>query len=109
MAIRARFCMTRAGDYTTASHARQKGLDEELPGGEDGFWVVMAKPSPRLPASALFQPSLGASRAAQASGFEGLPMKKYYLQRWEAIFQFIEEEARKNPMLSPQGMRRKKG
>ena len=33
VAIRARFCMTRAGDYTTASHACQTGLDEELPGG----------------------------------------------------------------------------
>ena len=29
----ARFCMTRAGYCTTALHARQKGVSEELPGG----------------------------------------------------------------------------
>ena len=97
MAIRAIFCMTRAGDYTTASHARQKGLYEELPGGEDGFWVVMAKPSPRLPASALFQPSLGASRAAQASGFESLPMKKILLAEVGSNISIHQRRSKKEP------------
>ena len=83
-------------------------MAEELPGGEYGVWVVMEKLSPRLPSSEFFQPSLGASRAAKASVFENLPMKKYSLQRWAAIFQVIEAEASKNPTLCPEGMKREK-
>ena len=47
--------------------------------------------------------------AAQASVFEVLPMIQYSLQRWVASFQVTESEAIKNPMLSPEGMRREKG
>ena len=77
MASGVRFCTKRAGYCTTAPHTHQKGVYKELQGGEGGVWVFMAKPSPRLPVSDFFQPSLGESRAAQASDFEGLPMKKY--------------------------------
>ena len=105
----ARFYTKRAGYFTTESHARQKGLAEELSGGEDGVWVVTKKTSPRLLASAFFQPSLDTSRAAKDSGFEGLPTKKYSLQRWAAIFQGIEAEASKNIMLSPEGTKRANG
>ena len=35
-------------------------------------------------------------------------MKQYSLQRWASTFQVIEAEARKNPMLSPEGIRREK-
>ena len=52
-----------------ASHSRLKGLEEELPGGQYGVWVVMAKPSTLLPESTFFQPNLGESREAKASGF----------------------------------------
>ena len=73
-------------------------------------WVLCSrgKASPCLLASAFFQPCLGASRVAKASFFEGLEMKQYSLQRWAAIFQVIESEASKNPMLYPEGTRREK-
>ena len=93
--------MTRVVDCTTASHACLKRVVEDLPGGNNGVWVVMAKQSLRLLAAACFQPKFGASRPAKASGFEGLAMKKYSLHRWASILQVIEEEASKNPMLSP--------
>ena len=67
------------------------------------------KTSPLLQESDFFQTSLGASREAKASGFEVLPTKQYYLQRWVAIFQVIEAEAINNPILSPEGIRREKG
>ena len=54
MAGGAIFCMARAGECTTASHACLKGLEEEMPGGKDGVWLVMAKTSPRLLESDLF-------------------------------------------------------
>ena len=43
-----------AGDCTTSLHARQKGVAEDLPGVDYRFWVVMEKPSARLPESAFF-------------------------------------------------------
>ena len=43
-----RFCMTITGECTTASHAFMKGLAEYIPGGKDGVWLVMAKPSQLL-------------------------------------------------------------
>ena len=70
-----KFCMTRLEDCTTVLHACQKGFTEELSGKEDGVWLLMEKPSPRLPASALLQPSLGAPRSEKALGFEDLPIK----------------------------------
>ena len=76
----ARLYMTREGVCTTAPYAHLKGVTEQLPVVKDGVWVLMAKPSPRLPESAYFQKNLVASRAAKALGFEGLPMKQYYLQ-----------------------------
>ena len=96
----------KVGDCATASHACQKGLDEELSGGEDWVWLVMEKESPHLPASDFFQKILGASRAEKALGFEGLPMKKYSLHRWEAIFQLVGSESNNNPMMSLEGIRK---
>ena len=69
----------------------------------------MAKTSPRLPISDFFQPNLGAFKTSNASVFEGILMQRYYLQRWASIFQVIEAEASKNPMMSPEGIRRAKG
>ena len=70
MAGGAIFCMKRAIECTTAPHARLKVLKEEPPVENNGVRVVMEKPPPRLPASAFFQPNLGASRAAKASYFK---------------------------------------
>ena len=105
----ARFCMVRSGECTPASHARLEGLTEELPEGNYEVWVFMEKPSPHLPAYDLFQPNLGAYRAAKSLGFESLPMKRYSLQRWESTFRVIESEASKNPILSPERIRRANG
>ena len=35
-------------------------------------------------------------------------MKQYSIQKWSEIFQVIKVEASKNPMLSPEGMKREK-
>ena len=76
MAGGTRFCTARAGECTTASHDHLKGLVKELPGGKDGVWSVMAKSSPCLPESDLYQPNLGSSRAEKSSGFEYLLMQR---------------------------------
>ena len=79
----ARLFITRAEECTTASHACLEGVAKEMPGGKDGVWVVMAKPSPHLPAPDYFQTKMGAYRAAK-------PMQQYSLHMWASIFQVIE-------------------
>ena len=101
--------MTIAGEFTMALHSCLKVLGEELPGGNYGIWLVMAKPSPYLQEYALFKPNLGVSRTAKSSGFEDIPIQWYFLQMWAAIFEVIKAEASNNPILSLEDIRRAKG
>ena len=58
MAGGSRLCMYFRNECSIASHNCSRELVEELPGRKEGFWVVMAAPSPRLPLSVFFKPVL---------------------------------------------------
>ena len=79
---------------------------QEEKGGE---WVVLSQPAPRLPSSALYQPVLSGANTSKVKNFEGLTLSTYTLERWGNIFQILEEEAQKTPMMSPDGITRAKG
>ena len=61
-----------------ASHARLKGLTEELPGGNDGVWVIIPKPSLYLLAYDFFLLNLGTSRDTYSEANDGNPEDHQY-------------------------------
>ena len=71
--------------------------------------MIIALASSNLPASALYQPSLGSSSAEKASYFQGIPTKRYNLRRWASIFQVIEADASQKIIFYPEGMKNSKG
>ena len=58
---------------------------KELPGGNDGEFMVMATSSPCIHLIE-FQPVLGGYISSKDRGFEGMPISTYNLGRWGDIF-----------------------
>ena len=70
---------------------------------------MMAPSSPHLLSSTLFQTVLSGSTASNVKSFEVIPLLSYTLGRWEKIFQVLEAEAQKTPIMFSERIRRSKG
>ena len=70
---------------------------------------MMALSSPNLPYSDFFQPVLSGATESNVKSLEVIPLSSYTLGRWEKIFQVLEAQSQKTPMMLSEGIRRSKG
>ena len=61
--------------------------------------------APRLPLSDLFHPVFSETAALTVQVFQELPHSFYALVQWVNIFQLLEAEALRTPIMSPDGIK----
>ena len=77
----------------TASHTRESGSGEELPGGKEKTLVVMDPSAPRHTSSEFFHSVLSGSKAFKVKGFEVILMSTYTLGKRREIFHDLTVDA----------------
>ena len=90
-------------------HTRSRGSVKELPVGKGWACVVMDQSATNLPSYELFHTVLIGATASNVKSFEGILLSSNTLGKWERIFQVLEAEAQKTPMILSEGIVRSKG